>query len=123
MRTQTTPEATAEVAKQSVKLEEAFALWKNKSKAGNDYLSGVDLHKNKLVGYFNGKKKNPKEPDIRVYTLVEGKQGQEVASLWTATSKNDKQFLTGLTSDKEKLVAFFDGKEKHPYIRAYFKEN
>ena len=123
MRTNQT-ETTKEVAKQSVKLEEAFALWKNKSKSGYDYLSGNDLHKNKLVGYFNTNKKNPKEPDIRVYgTDSDGKQVKEVASLWSTVSKNDKQFLTGSTSDKEKLVAFFDGKEKHPYIRAYFKEN
>lgn len=114
-------EKTEEIKKE-VKLEEAFALWKNQSKAGNDYLSGYNLHKEKLVAFFNTNKKNPKEPDVRVYAVVDGKQDKEVASLWANVSKNEKQYLTGMTSDKEKLVAFFDGKDKHPYIRAYFKE-
>ena len=109
--------------KKEVKLDEAFALWKNKSQAGNDYLTGYDFNKNKLIGYINTDKKNPKQPDITVYSLdANGKQDKEVASLWANVSKNEKQYLTGMTDEKEKLVAFFDGKEKHPYIRAYFKE-
>lgn len=105
--------------KQEVKLTEAFALWKNKSKAEKDYLSGYDLHKNKLVGFFNTNKKNPKEPDIRVYL---GNQDKEVASLWDNISENNKRYLTGTTDEKEKLVAFYGTKEKAPYIKAYFKE-
>ncbi len=109
--------------KQEVKLTEAFALWKNKSKAGKDYLSGYDLHKNKLVGFFNTNKKNPKEPDVRVYSVnAEGNQDKEVASLWDYISKNEKRYLTGTTDEKEKLVAFYGKQEKAPYIKAYFKE-
>lgn len=115
--------------KQEVKVEltEAFVLWRNKSKAGVDYLSGFTSdEKVKLVGYFNTKKNNPNEPDVRVYSLdAEGKQDIEVASLWSNVSENDKKYLTGTTNDKEKLVAFYgkENEEKRPYIRAYYKQN
>lgn len=108
---------------QKKKLTEAFALWRNESKSGVKYLKGADLHKNKLVGFFNTNKKNPKEPDVRIYSVdSEGKQDKEVASLWAGISKNEKPYLTGSTDEKEKLVAFYDTDEKHPYIKAYFKE-
>lgn len=117
--------AKKEEVKQEVKLAEAFALWKNTSKAGTEYLKGYDLHKNKLVGFFNGNKKNPKEPDVRVYSIdAEGNQEKEVASLWENISKNEKKYLTGSTDEKEKLVGFYSNKdEKTPYIRVYFKED
>ena len=63
-------------------LQEAFVLWLHKSKAEKEYLSGQMNEKfgnTRLVGYFNTMKKNPKEPDIRVYTLnSDGKQDKEV---------------------------------------------
>lgn len=113
------------------KMEEAFVLWKNKAKSGEDYLSGntVDAVKDaeiKLVAYFNSRKKNPKEPDVRVYTLdTEGKQDKEVCSLWENVSKNEKRYLTGTTDDKEKIIAFYNNSdnEKRPYIRAYYKQD
>lgn len=114
-------------------LEEAFVLWKNKAKSGEDYLSGNTVDAKgikdaeiKLVGYFNSRKKNPKEPDVRVYTLdTEGKQDKEVCSLWENVSKNDKRYLTGITDDKEKIIAFYNNSdnEKRPYIRAYYKQD
>lgn len=122
----TVKEETKKEVKQEVKLAEAFVLWKNKSKSGLDYLKGSDLHKNKLVAYFNTNKKNPKEPDIRVYSIdAEGNQDKEVASLWEYISKNEKRYLTGSTDEKEKLVAFYSKEEddKKPYVRAYFKED
>lgn len=89
---------------------EAFALWLHDSKSGKEYLSGFtskDLGKARLVGYFNSMKKNPKEPDIRVYTLnEEGKQDKEIASLWQNESKNKKLYLSGSSDEKEKLVRF-----------------
>lgn len=117
--------------KKEFNLEEAFVLWRNKSKAGNFYLSGNTSEacgNKKLIGYFISNKQNPKEPDIRIYELNENNEkGNEIASLWENTSKTDSRYLTGHTSDKdkEKLVAFFgkENEEARPYIRAYFKEN
>lgn len=43
------------------------SLWKNKSKAGKQYLSGVDNEEAKLVGFFNEETKAGKYPSIRVY--------------------------------------------------------
>lgn len=106
-------------------LEEAFTVWKNEAKSGNHYLKGYDLNGNKLVGYFNGKKKNPNEPDVRFYELdKEGKQGKEVASLWENEAKNGNRYLSGKTTENEKLVAFYqkDEDEKKPFIKAYFSE-
>lgn len=111
-------------------LKESFVLWKNISSKQNEYLSGIatDDPSNtfKLIGYFNTNKKNPKEPDIRIYSLNdEGKQDSEVASLWESISKNNNRYLTGTTNEKEKLIAFYGNSEdeKRPYIRAYYKNN
>lgn len=110
-------------------LKETFVLWKNLSNNGKEYLSGLttDDPENsfKLVGYFNTIKKNPKEPDIRIYSLNDdGKQDSEVASLWETVSKNENRYLTGSTNEKEKLIAFYTNaeEEKRPYLRAYYKK-
>lgn len=111
------------------KLTEAFVLWKNESKNNVEYLSGRLEGKEevKLVGYFNSRKKNPKEPDIRVYDIdSEGKQGIEVAVLWENISKNENRYLTGNTNDDERLVAFYsdiDENPTRPYIKAYYKQD
>ena len=114
---------------QKTELWEAFVLWRNEAKSGGSYLRGYTPEKVLggvgLVGYFNSKKRNPKEPDIRVYTLdSEGKQDKEVCSLWENVSKNEKRYLTGTTDDKEKIIAFYneDKESNRPYIRAYFKQ-
>ena len=112
--------------KEEVVLTDAFALWLHKSKAGNEYLSGTcdeNIGNTRLVGYFNTMKKNPKEPDIRIYTLDgEGHQDKEIADLWENEGKNKVRYLTGTTDEKEKLVGFYGDKEeeKRPYIRVYF---
>lgn len=49
------------------KLEDFCALWEQKSERGLEYLTGKDADGNKLVAFYNESKKNPKEPDIRVY--------------------------------------------------------
>ena len=107
-------------------LEEAFVLWKNKAKSGLEYLSGKDLNDKKLVAFFNTKKENPKEPDIRVYnTNDKGEMKDEVAVLWENTSKDNNLYLTGSTKENEKLVAWYgkENEEKRPYVRAYFQDN
>ena len=112
--------------KKEVELTEAFALWLHKSKNGNEYLSGSSdesIGNARLVGYFNTMKKNPKEPDIRIYTLdPEGHQDKEVADLWENESKNKTRYLSGTSDEKEKLVGFYGDKkeEKRPYISVYF---
>ena len=114
---------------QKTELEEAFVLWRNEAKSGASYLKGHTPEKVLggigLVAYFNSKKRNPKEPDIRVYSLdSEGKQDKEVCSLWENVSKNGNRYLTGTTDDKEKIIGFYnDTKESNrPYIRSYFKQ-
>ena len=107
-------------------LEEAFVLWKNKAKSGLEYLSGKDLNDKKLVAFFNTKKENPKEPDIRIYNTDEkGSRKDEVAVLWENIDKKDEKYLTGSTTEKEKLVAWYgkENEEKRPYVRAYFQDN
>ena len=88
------------------------------------YLSGNTPEKLSLIGFFNNKKKNPKEPDVRIYTLdEEGKQQEEVCALWETESKNGHKYLSG-NSEDDFLVAFYndvDGNDKLPYIRAYYK--
>ena len=115
-----------EEQKESKKLEEVFALWKKKARSGLDYLTGKTTDNTNLVAYYNTNKKNPKEPDIRVYVSNDGKTGEEVASLWESISKKDEKtrYLTGTTNEKEKLVAFYEESEneKRPYIKAYFQD-
>lgn len=109
-------------------LTPAFVLWRNKSKSGNFYLSGTtseELEPTKLVGFFNTNKENPEAPDIRVFTTdKDGKQDKEVCTLWEHISKTEKRYLTGLTDEIEKIIAFYgeEHQEMRPYIRAYFKE-
>lgn len=119
---------TKETERKETNLVEAFILWKNVSKNNINYLSGHTSEKLgnvKLIGYFNTNKKNPKEPDIRVYVLDnENKQGKEVADLWESISPKETRYLTGTTDEKENLVAFYgdEHQEKRPYVRAYFRE-
>lgn len=117
-----------EVKKSEFNLKECFILWKNKAKSGLDYLSGktVDETQVKLIAYYNTNKKNPNEPDIRVYSKnEEGKKDIEVASLWETIGRSDKRYLTGSTNEKEKLVGWYSklDDEKQPYIRVYYKED
>ena len=124
----TSTKVTKEKTEKEVKeLTESFVLWLNKSKAGNEYLTGKlneKLGSGKLVGYFNTNKKNPKEPDIRIYTLdTENKNDKEIADLWDAVSETTgNEYLTGISDEQERLIGFYGEKNaKTPYIRVYFK--
>lgn len=124
----TTTKTNEKEVKKEFNLKEAFVLWRNQSKAGAYYLSGnvSNEEKTKLVGYFNTNKKNPKEPDVRIYLIdCEGNQGNEVCSLWEYISKNENSYLSGTTDEKEKIIAFYGKKneEARPYIRAYYRED
>lgn len=114
------------VEKKEEGLQEAFVLWLHKAKSEKEYLSGQMNEKfgnTRLVGFFNTMKKNPKEPDIRIYTVdSEGHSDKEVADLWENQSKNNTIYLSGLSDEKENLVGFYGDKEneERPYIRVYF---
>lgn len=47
------------------------ALWYQTSKSKTKYLTGVTEDGDRLVAFFNRKKKNPNEPDIRVYLSID----------------------------------------------------
>lgn len=119
--------STATQEKQvKVNVKEAFTLWKNTSKDGKTtYFTGVSRTGWKLVGFYNGKKKNPNEPDLRIYAQTEeGKAGDELAALWVKESKAGKKYLTGKLTDQEiYLTAFINGSgnEKQPYLRVYLQ--
>ena len=104
-------------------LRECFVLWKKVSKNNVEYLSGYLKEKNiNIVGFFNTNKKNPKEPDIRIYCEnEEEKTNIEICSLWDNVSKNNNRYLAGVTNEDEKIIAFYDGENNRPYIKAYYK--
>ena len=109
-------------------MKDVMSLWLHTSNNGVEYLTGNlsnDLDGLKVTGFYNKEKKNEKEPDIRVYLLNEdGKTDHVIVSLWNQTSKDNKNYLSGMTDEKEKVVAFIneDNKDTNkPYIRVYFK--
>lgn len=104
-------------------LRECFVLWKKVSKNNVEYLNGYLKEKNiNIVGFFNTNKKNPKEPDIRIYCEnEEDKTNIEICSLWDNVSKNNNRYLAGVTNEDEKIIAFYDGENNRPYIKAYYK--
>ena len=118
------PEVKEEEKKE---LKECLVLWLGESKNNTKYLTGfVSEDPNvKVVGFFNGNKKNPNEPDIRIYVKEDDKIGQEIASLWATLGKNKKDYsyLTGKDDDKNRLVGFYGNEKdiKKPYIKVYFQ--
>lgn len=110
------------------KLTPAFALWKHKDKNGKPYFSGnIEESRTKLTAFFNTNKKNPKEPDVRVYEQYQdGKLSkEEYTSLWANVSeKTGKKYLSGKIGDK-RVVGFVneDTESKRPYVSVYFSED
>ena len=109
--------------KTEFKMEQAFALWKNEPKDKNSkpYFTGGNL-----IAFYNTMKKNPKEPDMRIYRKpAKGEKiGKEITSLWCSVSKNGKKYLTG-KYEGEKVICFINEKatEKQPYISAYYRNS
>ena len=116
--------ATKKAQKQEFTMEQAFAMWRKTSKAGKPYFTGKtkDAY---LVGFYNGKKQNPKEPDIRIYE--QDKDGntskEEYVSLWCNVSKNGKKYLSGKIGEK-RVVGFINEKAdgNRPYFSVYYSE-
>ena len=107
-------------------LKEAFAVWRKSSKDGKThYFTGKGI-----VGFYNSKKENPKEPDIRFYnTDQEGKAkyDSEFCSVWVNQSKNDKTYLSGKLGNDYivgfKIISDNDNTDtKYPYLQFYFQQ-
>lgn len=128
MATKTT-NTTQATEKKEFKLTQAFALWKNTSKDGKKtYFTGGTDAGLKITAFYNTRKKNPKEPDMRIYA-VEGEKRElskeTICSLWCNVSeKTKKKFLTGSYNGKKVIGFINDGKnEKAPYLSVYYRED
>ena len=110
--------------KKEFNMNQLFAMWINKSKAGKNYLSGKDSDGRKLIGFFNGKKQNPKEPDVRIYEVLDNGEvsKNEFTSLWVNVSANGKKYLSGKIGE-HRVVGFINSKAtvdgKVPYFSIY----
>lgn len=97
-----------------------MSLWESKSKKGKRYYTGYYKGK-KVVAFINTNKKNPKEPDLRLYEKENTKE--EVISLWCNASKNGVKFLSGKDGD-DRIVGFFSKSknENAPQIFGFISE-
>ena len=117
----------AEETKKEFTMEQAGAFWRNRSKAGNTYFSG-GFEQKPCKGFYVTNKKNPKEPDIRIYTVVDDSELSEepIISLWCNVTKNGKKYLTGKIK-KQRFVGFINEKateeNKQPYFSIYYQED
>ena len=106
---------------------QVFALWKRMSKEGKTYFTGK-YEEAEVRAFYNSKKQNPKEPDLRIYT-VDGDKNlskEEFVSLWCNVSKGGKKYLTGKLNGR-RVVGFINDKataeNKQPYISLYWSED
>ena len=104
-----------------------FALWKHTSKSGKDYFSGKrEDNRQKLTGFFNTNKKNPKEPDLRVYCVEPNGElcKEEYVSLWCNVAKSGRKYLTGKLGEK-RIVGFINDQAEgnRPYVSVYYSED
>lgn len=118
---------TKKVEKKETKLEQVFAMWKETSKAGKTYFSGKTSEGN-VKGFYNKEKKNPKEPDIRIYlTNGDGELEKEVyLALWCNATEKGKKYLSGKL-DGQRVVGFINEKaskeNKQPYFTVYYSDD
>ena len=105
---------------------QVFALWKRMSKEGKTYFTGK-YEEAEVRAFYNSKKQNPKEPDMRIYVLDANKNlsKDELSSLWCNVSKSGKKYLTGKLNGK-RVVGFINvnatAENKQPYISLYWSE-
>lgn len=113
--------------KKEFTMKQVFAMWQKKSKTGSIFFTGKNEAGERLVGFYNGKKQNPKEPDVRIYKVdEEGKAVKDAyCSLWANTSKKEKQYLTGKI-ENVRVVGFINSgakvDDKRPYFSVYESE-
>lgn len=110
-------------------MEQALALWKHKTKRTHrTYFTGT-VGDVAVVGFYNTHKKNPNEPDIRVYsnTIIAGERvlGDEVCSLWANHSEEKEMFyFTGKLNNKNVVGFIYNGdNSKAPYLSIYYRED
>ena len=117
--------ATKTVEKQEFKMKEVFALWKKESKNGTPYFSGKTEEGAYITGFFNTNKKNPKEPDLRVYLNTDdGIEKDPLISMWCNVAKSGRKYLTGKLGDLRIVGFISDGKnDKAPYVKCYVSED
>ena len=119
---------TTNATKKEFTLKQVFAMWKRASKDGKTYFTGKDETGKELRGFFNTKKQNPKEPDVRIYHLTEGKdlEKEPFVSLWCNVTKNGKKYLSGKI-DGKKVIGFINDKStdenKMPYFSVYWSDD
>ncbi len=110
------------------KMTPVFALWKKTSKDGKPYFTGKTEGEDKLflTGFFNTNKKNPKEPDLRVYTQDQNHElsKEPYISMWCNVAKSGRKYLSGKIGDK-RLVGFINDNadSKRPYVSVYYSED
>lgn len=119
---------TATATKKEFTLTQVFAMWKRTSKNGKTtFFTGKDIDGREIRGFYNTKKQNPKEPDIRIYHLTEnGELEKEVyVSLWCNAKDNGKKYLSGKI-DGARVVGFINTKasaeNKQPYFSVYWSD-
>lgn len=102
-----------------------ITLWKQKGKSGVSYFTGFHKQNHDVLGFFNSKKNNPKQPDLDIYLKNEdGKRGDLYASLWVNVSETKgTKYCAGYLKgdDKIKITGFINKSEnpKAPYLKIY----
>ena len=106
-------------------------LWKKESKNGKPYFTGkanINGYEQNVTAFYNLEKKNPKEPDLRIYAVdKENKLSKEpILSLWVNVSpaKNSK-YLSGKV-DGKRVVGFINESKantKRPTISIYLSDD
>lgn len=123
MSTKTTAQAT----KKEFTMRQVFAMWKRTSKNGNSYFTGKGIDGAEIRGFYNTKKANPKEPDIRIYkVLSDGSlEKEQYLGLWCNAKENGKKYLSGKL-DGLRVVGFINSKatdeNKQPYFSVYWSD-
>ena len=114
--------------KKEFSMKQILTMWLKSTKdKSNTYLSGQTAEGVYLVGFINSFKKNPKEPDIRIYKVnAEGKaEKEEYTSLWVNVSKAGNKYISGKIGDI-KVVGFISPKggvdTNIPYFSIYESE-
>lgn len=124
--------ATKKTKKTDNTMNQCFSLWRMKSKKGGYYFSGkIAESQEKIVAFYNTNKKNPKEPDIRVYAS----DNTEICicSMWCNVSeRTGKKYMSGIIKPVEdapeiRVVGFINEKatpkNKQPYLNVYYQED
>lgn len=119
--------STKTTNKKEFNLRQVFAMWKRASKNGNTYFSGKDAEGKEIRGFYNTDKKNPNEPDIRIYHLTESGELEKepFISLWCNAKESGKKYLSGKI-DGKRVVGFINTKStaenKQPYFSVYWSD-